>query len=306
MLFIKRVLSNALPWLAASASVFAQGTSTASGEHGVDTAAMDRTIKAGDDFFGYANGAWVTATVIPADRDGWGMFQVLGELANRRISELVENAGKANAAEGSAERKVADYYASFMDEAETEAKGMAPLAPELKRISAIKDRHALSRALGAQVRNDVDPLNNTNFFTTNLFGLWVSPDLNSPDHYVPYLLQGGLGLPDREYFLATSTRMAEIRTKYRAHIAAMLTLAGISDAKAKAARIFELERKMALVHVGREDSEDVLKANNPWNGTDFATRAPREPADEPDMRRPPPLPKGHPHELLHRLLNSSC
>jgi putative endopeptidase len=237
--------------------------------HAVDPTGMDRAVAPGDDFFGYANGTWLKSTEIPPDRSGWGNFAELQEKTAKQTKELLEAA-----AAGSGDRKVGDYYASFMDEAAIEKKGIAPLQPGLARIAAIKDKRGLADVLGGDLRNDVDALNNTNFHTDRLFGLWVAPDFNVAGQHAAYLLQGGLGLPDREFYLDKSARMAEIRSKYEAHIAAILKLAGISDGAAKAARIVALETKMARVHTSREDSLDVVKANNPWKRAELATRAP--------------------------------
>jgi putative endopeptidase len=242
--------------------------------NGLSVSGMDSTIKPGNDFYGYANGGWMKATEIPADRSRWGVFAVLAEEASKQTRGLLDEAVRMNAPAGGELRKVADYYATYLDVAAIEAKGLAPLAPTLKRISDLQDAKQLARLLGEQLRADVDPLNRTNFHTDRLFGLWVSPDFSEPTHYAPYLLQGGLGLPDRAYYLETTPRMADIRAKYQTHIATVLKLAGIADVEAKAARILALETKMAQVHASREESSDVLKANNPWKRTEFATRAP--------------------------------
>ena len=241
-------------------------------DHGIDLRGMDRSVTPGDDFFAYANGTWDKQTPIPADKPAWSAGGELAEEANRRTRALIEEAGKAPV--GSEQRKVGDYYASYMDEAGIEAKGIAPIKPALARIASVKDKQALARLLGDDLRADVDPLNNTNFQTDRLLGVWVAPDLNAPGQYVPYILQGGLGLPDREYYLDESPRMAEIRTKYQAHVAAVFKLAGIADGPAKAARVVALEKKIAQAHARREDSGDVLKANNPWPSAEFGTRAP--------------------------------
>ncbi|HEU0091934.1 MAG TPA: M13 family metallopeptidase, partial [Vicinamibacteria bacterium] len=160
------------------------------------------------------------------------------------------------------------------DEAAIEAKGLAPLQPTLDRIHAIKDRQALGRVLGGTLRADVDALNNTNFYTDNLFGLWIAQDLDDPTRYVPFLLQGGLDMPDRAYYLDPSPRMAEIRTRHQAHIAKVLLLAHVPEAQAKAARIFDLERRIAQAHWNREDSSDVKKNNNHWTRAELDTAAP--------------------------------
>jgi putative endopeptidase len=151
-----------------------------------------------------------------------------------------------------------------MDDAAIEKLGLRPLQPTLERIGAIADRKALAQALGSSLRADLDVLNATKLHTDRLFGLWVAQDLDNPARYIPFVLQGGLGLPDRSYYLESSARMATIRDKYQAHIALVLTLAKIPDADAKAARIFALEHHIAAVHWSRVDSEDVLKANNHW------------------------------------------
>jgi putative endopeptidase len=242
--------------------------------HGVDSLGMDRSVSPGDDFFRYANGSWLDKTEIPADRSGWSVAAELAEQTNLRLKALVERATAAEAAAGSEQRKVADYYASFMDEASIEAKGVAPLAPALAQIAALKSKRELARKLGEELRADVDPLNNTDFQTSRLFGLWVSPDFDAPARNAPYLLQGGLGLPDREYYLNDSARMLEIQGKYQAHIARVLELAAIPQAQAKAARILALETKLARFHVPRDESFDVHKANNPWQRQQFGTLAP--------------------------------
>ncbi len=242
--------------------------------HGIAIANMDRSVKPGDDFYHYANGDWIKRTVIPPDRGGLGVFSVLSDLSNNRTAALIAEASKANAPAGSSSRKIADLYNSYMDEAAIEAKGLAPLRTHLDAIAAIRDKRELAYALGESLRADVDALNNTNFHTANLFGLWVAPDFNDSEHYTAYLMQGGLQLPDREYYLADNDRMRDIRTKYQAHISAMLKLAGFDDTDARAARIVELEHAIAEKHLSLAENEDVHKANNPWKQSDFAVKAP--------------------------------
>jgi putative endopeptidase len=235
---------------------------------------MDRSVSPGDDFFRYANGDWLKSTEIPPDKSRWGVFDTLAEDALGRTRGLLEEANRSNAAPGSNERQVGDFFATFMDESTVEAKGLTPLKPTLEAIAAVKDKKALARRLGSDLRVDVDPLNNTSFQTDHLFGLWVSPDLNAPQHNTAYLLQGGLGLPDREYYVNRSAPMAELRAKYQAHIAAIFKLAGISDGETKAGRILALETKMARAHATRAESLEVKRANNPWRREEFTQRAP--------------------------------
>jgi putative endopeptidase len=250
------------------------GTVAAPAARGIDLAGMDRSVPAGDDFFRFGNGAWLKTTEIPPDRSSWGVGSVLAEQAQERTREILEGAAAGGAPPGSAERKIGDYYASYMDEAAIEAKGLAPIGTFLKTISAISDRRALAAWIGRSLRADVDPLNATNFHTDHVFGLWVSLDFNDPARYAPYLLQGGLGMPDRDYYMDGSPQMESIRASYRAHIAAVMKLAGIIDAEAKAARVFGLEQRIAGVHWTRTESEDVSRANNSWTREDFDRRAP--------------------------------
>ena len=231
------------------------------------------TVLPGEDFYAWANGDWLAKTEIPADRGSWSAMGALAEDTNTRIAKMIEDLGAAKGSTGEA-RKVADFYAAYMDEAGIEKRGLAPIQPMLKSIAGIKDKAALVRALGGSIRADVDPLNSTNFFTENLFGLWVAQGLTDPSRNLPYLLQGGLGLPDRAYYLENNARMAELRTKYQQHIAAMLKLAGMDKTDERAARVFELELALAQTHATREESADIQKANNVWNLKDFAAKAP--------------------------------
>ncbi|MFZ0286539.1 MAG: M13 family metallopeptidase [Terriglobales bacterium] len=242
--------------------------------HGITVANMDLAVKPGDNFYDYANGGWIKRTEIPPDRSRIGVFTKLADLSDKRTAAIIEEAAKANAPAGSNARKIADLYNSFMDEAGIEAKGLAPLQPHLKAISAIHNQRELARALGESLRADVDALNNTNFHTSNLFGLWTAPGFNDSEHYAAYLLQGGLELPDREYYLADSEHMRQIRTEYQAHISAMLKLAGFTDTDARATQILKLEHAIAEKHISLADNEDIHKANNTWRQSDFSTKAP--------------------------------
>jgi putative endopeptidase len=253
-------------------SATATSTAAAPATHDIDRAGMDPSVAAGDDFFRYANGGWLKKNEIPADRSSFGISIVLVDRARQRTHELLEAA--VAAPDGSEERKVGDYYASYMDEAGIEKRGLTPLGDQLAAIAAIGDAHALAAYIGGTLRADVDALNSTNFYTDRLFGIWITQDLNDPAHAVPYLLQGGLGLPDRDYYVQPGARMDGIRSAYRAHIVAMLKLAAIGDPDAKAARIFELERQIADVHATRTESVEVSKANNPWPRAEFNRRAP--------------------------------
>ncbi len=244
------------------------------GAWGFNVAGMDRATAPGDDFFKFANGKWVETTEIPADRSNLTSFAIIAETAAARTRTIIEAQAKSSAPAGSEPRKIGDYFATFMDEARIEQRGATPIQPDLARIAAIKDRVALARALGASVRADVDALNATNYYTPNILGLWVAEALEDTSRYRAYLMQGGLGMPDREYYLGDSPRFAELRAKYKTHIANQLRNAGLSDPDARAARVFDLEMKIARAHWSVDDTGDIQKTKTVWTRAQLATQAP--------------------------------
>ncbi len=239
---------------------------------GLDLAGMSRATAPGDDFFGFANGGWIASTPIPADMAGYGTGAMLVELTLKRNRGLVEAAVKA--APGTEARKVGDYFTAFMDEAAIEARGLAPLKPFLDQVAAAGDVKALSGLLGSTLRADVDVLNATRYDTPRLFGLWVAQDLDNPSAYSPFLLQGGLTMPSRDYYLDGSEAMKAVRAKCLAHMEAMLALARVPDPAGTAARVLALETRMAQVHASHTETEDVLKGNNHWTRKEIEARAP--------------------------------
>ncbi|NUR22903.1 M13 family metallopeptidase [Frateuria sp.] len=262
---------------AVSASAFAaaqQGKAHAGTPLGVDLKGMDRSVQPGDDFDDYANGSWRKNAVIPADRASTGIFLEVFQKAEKRNAQIIREAGAGHPAAGSNARRIADYYAAFMNEAAIEKAGLDPLKPELDKIDAIKTRTDLSRVLGGQLRADVDPINATSWHTEHLFGLFVTQGLEDPSHNIAYLLQGGLGMPNRDYYLKNDAEMVGFRDKYKAYVAATLQRAGMADAKAKADAIFALEAKIAQAQESLVESEDVHKANNPWPASAYAQKAP--------------------------------
>lgn len=270
----KFVVSGALTLALLSAAMIGPAQEEQRETPGIRIANMDRSVKPGDNFFLYANGDWVKRTEIPPDRATIGVFTELDELSNQRTAALIQEETKRHAAEGSNARKIADLYNSYMDEAGIEAKGLAPLKPHLQAIEAIKDKQELAFALGKSLRADVDALNNTNFHTSNLFGLWVAPGFTDSEHYVPYLLQGGLAMPNREFYLSDTEHMKQIRAGYETHVAAMLKLAGFTEPEERAQRIVALERAIAEKHWSLAENEDIHKANNTWSKSEFSSKAP--------------------------------
>jgi endothelin-converting enzyme/putative endopeptidase len=241
--------------------------------HGIVAADMDPAVKPGDDFYQYCVGNWVKRAEIPPDRGSIGVFATLDDQSKKRTAALIEEVAKSNSGSAGA-HKIADLYNSYMNEAAIESNGLVQLKPHLDAIAAIKDKRELARALGETLRADEDALNNTNFHSPNLFGLWVAPDFSGSEHYTAYLLQGGIGLSDREYYLSDNENMRSLRIQYQAHVAAMLKLAGFSDPEARAKRIFDLEHAIAEKHWSLADDQDVRKANNHWKQSDFRMKAP--------------------------------
>ena len=240
---------------------------------GINPASMDKSIAPGSDFYGYANANWMKATEIPADRSNIGSHYIADHETEGRITELVNDIAKSDPTPGSDAARIKAYYTAYNDRAGIDAAGIAPVQDDLNRFGAIASKTDLSRVLGEQLRADVDPLNSTDFQTDNLFGAFVTQALAGGD-VVPYLLQGGLGMPEREYYLSADAKMAGLRTQYRAYIEQILNAAGLPDAAAKADRIFALETRIAQAHATRAESEDFAKSAAEWTRDSFATRAP--------------------------------
>lgn len=240
---------------------------------GLDAAGMDTTVHPGNDFYGYANGNWDRHTQIPPDKSSYGAFNIATDRAEKQLIAVVRGAMSSHAPAGSDMRKIGDYYTAFLDTAALAARGTAPVRPVLDTILAINDRVALARFLGAHLSADVDPINLGTVHTDNPFGLWVAQDFNHPTRNVAALLQGGVELPDRSYYLDQSPKMAALRTAYHAHVARMLTLAHFPDAAA-ADSIVALETRIAETHWKVEDSQDPAKGNNHWARADFPSKAP--------------------------------
>lgn len=269
-----RIIHRAARLILAGTVAFAAPLAAQSSIPGLDAAGIDTTVRPGDDFYHYANGGWERRTEIPNDRSSFGSFNIAAKLADVHVKEIVHGAATAHAAAGSELRKIGDFYTSYLDTAAINARGAGPIRPLLDSIAALGDKRALARFIGAHLRADVDPINLGTLHTDNLFGFWVTQDFNRPARYSAALLQGGLEMPDRSYYLDESPKMAEIRAAYRAHVARMLTLGGIDSADAKADSLLALETSIARTHWKVEESEDPAKGNNHWARADFASRAP--------------------------------
>jgi len=240
---------------------------------GIDLASMDKSVVPGDDFYHYANGSWLKKTQIPADRSSIGAFWIADQQREKNTRELFDGIIKSNPTSGN-EALIANYYKAYLDTAALDRAGLAPAKADLDAINAIADKRALSAAIGSRLRADTDPLNATNFSTQNLFGIFVSQGLATPGEQLPYLMQGGLGLPGREYYLAGDADMAGVRDKYKAYIAQLLQLANYPDPQGSAQRIMDLETKIAKAHEPREQSEDFKNGAQVWTRAQLEQKAP--------------------------------
>lgn len=209
---------------------------------------LSAEIRPQDDLFRHVNGAWLERTEIPEDKARWGSFHLIAEQAEKDVRAIVEETRDAEP--GSESRKIGDLYSSFMDTERIVALGVAPLRDQLAQADAIDSIPALLRALGELERDGIG----------GLIGLYVEPDPGSPDRYVPFLVQGGLSLPDESYYRLEN--FDAVRTAYRAHIEKMLELAGIADAAASADRIFALETEIASHHWDNVRSRDAVATYN--------------------------------------------
>lgn len=169
-------------------------------ELGINVAAMDKTVEPGDDFYAYANGTWQKTTEIPADRSSIGGFFIAQQATEANLEALMKELLESEPEAGTDAARIKNFYTAYMDTAAIDAAGLKPAQADLDRFAAIQDVEDLSRVLGEQVRADVDPLNSTDWRTENLFGVFVTKALKGGE-VVPYLLQGGLGMPEREYYL---------------------------------------------------------------------------------------------------------
>jgi putative endopeptidase len=259
--------------LASAFTIHAQtsGVNTSSAiESGIDT-----NIKPGDDFFAYANGAWLKATDIPAGKARWTVRDEIAELTRQQVLKLLDDASAAPA--GSTARKVADFRAAYSNEAAIEAKGIAPLKPMLDRIDRVRDKVSLTRLLGAGLRADVDPMNASVFRSSYILGLAVQASIHGEKDYVAFLVQGGLGLADRDKYLSADAAMQmqrARRTEAIGRVLALLKAGSATTMKKRAEAVMALETAIAQSHTTAEVSGNERNADNVWTRADFAQQAP--------------------------------
>ena len=228
------------------------------GSFGFDTGGMDRSIAAGDNFYLFANGTWAKSTPIPADKSNYGSFNVLDDLSRERTRGIIEEQAKDPSS------KIGNAYASFMDNATVEARGLAPFNPWLAEVRGIKSKAGLAKLYADADRLGIDIP----------FRLFIGQDRKASDRYTLNVVQGGLGMPDRDYYLSNDPKLGETRVKYLQHLTNMLTLAGEKDAAARAKAILDFETRIAQVHWTRAESRDANKTYNRMSLAEVSKAAP--------------------------------
>ncbi len=231
---------------------------------GIYLSNMDTTASPGDNFMQYVNGNWIKNTKIPADKSAFGAAYILNEKAQDDVRAIIENASKTQSKDGSEEQKIGDYYASYLNQKSRDSIGLNPLNAEFKKIDAIANAKDLAAYFARANKMGY----------TSPMSIYVSEDAKDPKNYVVSTWQGGLGLPEREYYMLKDAKSAELRSKYLAHVENMLNLAGIPDAKTKAAKIMVLETTIATKHMKKEDTRDVLALYNKYDVKKLNTLAP--------------------------------
>ncbi|BBB07895.1 M13 family metallopeptidase [Sphingopyxis sp. EG6] len=255
------MLISALPAAAKEKAAPAPATESAAkpelGTFGFDTAGMDTSVQPGDDFYAYANGTWAKNTPIPADKSNYGMFTALGDLSQVRTREILD------AAKGDPNSMIGRNYAAYLDGAAVEAKGLAPIQPWLAKIRAV-DKAGLAALLAEADRNGVQ----------HFFGGFVGQDDKNPEVYIYTMFQGGIGMPDRDFYLKDNERNAKLQAAYLKHLENVLTLAGEANAAARAKAIYDFEKQIATVHWDKNDSSDATKVYNKMTIAELAAAAP--------------------------------
>ena len=254
--------------LLASAAILSLATYATAGEKDaaakstgrkvLDPANIDKSVRPGDNFFLYANGSWLKTNPIPASETRWGSFNELQENNYRALHELLESAANnKSAAKGSKEQKVGDFYRSGMDSVAINKAGIAPLKGLLDRIDKVKNAKGLLAEVTLSHTQGIGPL----------FSFGISPDDKNVTKEICQFFQGGLGLPDRDYYFNKDARTTKIRDAYQLYIPKMLMLMGEKEADAKkdAAAIYKLETALAKASMTRVEMRDPYKLYNKYS-----------------------------------------
>jgi len=252
-------------YVATTGTALAQSGKPAVPPWGVDLAMMDKSVKPGDDFFLYANGTWMKNSVIPADRSFAGVNLELDKQNEQRLKDIVGGLHDKAQMAGD-EKKLKDFYDAFEDTGQIEANGMKPAEADLAAIAGLKTLDDVARTMGSPALNLDGP-----------FGGGIGVDQKDPTIYRMYLGQSGLGMPDRDYYLKTDKEIVATQDAYKKYIAQMLGFAGVKEAGARAAAVYQLEHDMAVVSWAAADRRDAEKTYNPMTVSELEKLAPQFP-----------------------------
>ncbi|MCC6991914.1 MAG: M13 family metallopeptidase, partial [Acidobacteria bacterium] len=232
---------------------------------GFDATTFDKAVRPQDDLYRYVNGGWLAKTEIPADKASYGGFIEANDRTQDQLRALVEAAAKAPGDAGTPQQKIGDFFTAFMDEAKADSLGITPLKSEFARIDAITTKSDLATYFARQLKLGIGGA---------VIQGGVEGDAQEPTRSVLYLSQGGIGLPDRDYYLKTDAKLKDIRTKYVAYVAQMLTAAEVPNAPAAAEGVMALETSLARAHWTNVENRDAVKTYNRVAVQDLPTRFP--------------------------------
>jgi predicted metalloendopeptidase len=232
---------------------------------GIATQYIESSVRPQDDFFEYLNGKWLKTVEIPSDKSSWGSFMELRENTLPQLRDIIQKASAGTPAAGTDAQRIGDFYASFMDEPRLEQLGVSPLKPELDKIAALKDKSELPALLARLGKIGVGVP----------FDFGIHQDNKDSTKYVADIGQGGLGMPDRDYYLkADDKKLADTKAKYQQHVEKMLGMAGDKNAAANAKAIVDFETELAKVQWTKVELRDPIKAYNKVNLADMGKTAP--------------------------------
>jgi putative endopeptidase len=252
----------ALATLGPTGAALAQSAPTY-GTWGFDLAGRDTQVKPGDDFGAYVNGTYLRDLKIPSDQARWGVFNILRDLSDSRVHAILEQAAATAPADPATDDgKIGAFYKAFMDVKSVDAKGVTPMEADLVAIRRANSREALATIMGQA----------NGRFEGSIFNVGVSVDVKDPTAYIVSLSQGGLGLPDRDYYL--EPKFAAKKAAYQAYVAHMLELAGWPEPAARAADVVAFETRIAEASWARADRRDPVKTYNPMTVQALAAAAP--------------------------------